>query len=219
MPRRDACFPARFCFREGEDGRTIFLLFFTHLNAILSLRKDPHFCFDQTFFVFNTTMGTRVYVGHIPYEARERDVEHFFDGYGKVRDILMKRGYCFVELSDPRDADDAVYDLNGKSMLGMNFPDLWYLFSESLSRLPRESQEEDMEVALADAEGALDPALPVVLMDAVDVVLAPDLLVVHLAVPCPDLPVVTPDPPTERTLALPARTPDHQREIRDPPHR
>jgi len=61
----------------------------------------------------------RVYVGHIPYEARERDVERFFKGYGKIRDILMKRGYCFVELSDDRDADDAVYDLNGKSLMGM----------------------------------------------------------------------------------------------------
>lgn len=64
---------------------------------------------------------TRVYVGHIPYEARERDVERFFKGYGRIRDILMKRGYAFVELNDARDADDAVYDLNGKSMMGMRF--------------------------------------------------------------------------------------------------
>ncbi|KAI6174678.1 Serine-arginine protein 55 [Aphelenchoides bicaudatus] len=59
---------------------------------------------------------TRIYVGHIPYEARERDVERFFKEFGI---FLMKRGYAFVELADGRDADDAVYDLNGKSMMGM----------------------------------------------------------------------------------------------------
>ncbi|KAF7640233.1 Small nuclear ribonucleoprotein Sm D1 [Meloidogyne graminicola] len=40
-------------------------------------------------------------------------------GYGRIRDILIKRGYAFVELDDPRDADDAVYELNGRSIMGM----------------------------------------------------------------------------------------------------
>jgi RNA recognition motif-containing protein len=46
----------------------------------------------QFIFRNNSVAMTRVYVGHIPYEARERDVERFFKGYGKIRDILMKRG-------------------------------------------------------------------------------------------------------------------------------
>lgn len=33
----------------------------------------------------------------------------------------MKNGYCFVELSNLRDAEDAVYDLNGKSLLGERY--------------------------------------------------------------------------------------------------
>lgn len=35
--------------------------------------------------------------------------------------LKFKRGYAFVELDDPRDADDAVYELNGRSMMGMRF--------------------------------------------------------------------------------------------------
>ena len=61
---------------------------------------------------------SRVYVGRLPYRARERDVESFFKGYGRVRDVLMKNGYCFVELSSAHDAEDAVYDLNGRTLLG-----------------------------------------------------------------------------------------------------
>ncbi|XP_052269118.1 serine-arginine protein 55-like isoform X2 [Dreissena polymorpha] len=62
--------------------------------------------------------GTRVYVGRIPGDAREKDLERFFKGYGRLREVLMKNGYSFVEFDDPRDADDAVYELNGKELMG-----------------------------------------------------------------------------------------------------
>ncbi|ODM92346.1 Serine-arginine protein 55 [Orchesella cincta] len=62
--------------------------------------------------------GTRVYIGGLPYGVREKDLERFFKGYGRIRDILIKNGYGFVEFDDYRDADDAVYELNGKDLLG-----------------------------------------------------------------------------------------------------
>ncbi len=63
-------------------------------------------------------MGTRVYVGRLPYKASERDVEHFFRGYGRIVEVIMKNGYAFVEFQDYRDADDAAHDLNGRDLLG-----------------------------------------------------------------------------------------------------
>ena len=41
-------------------------------------------------------MGTRLYIGRISYHAREKDVERFFKGYGRVRDLMLKNGYGFV---------------------------------------------------------------------------------------------------------------------------
>lgn len=41
-------------------------------------------------------VGSRVYVGGLPYGVRERDLERFFKGYGRTRDILIKNGYGFV---------------------------------------------------------------------------------------------------------------------------
>lgn len=41
-------------------------------------------------------MGTRVYIGHLSYHARERDVERFFKDYGRIRDVMLKNGYGFV---------------------------------------------------------------------------------------------------------------------------
>ena len=39
---------------------------------------------------------TRVFIGRLAMSARESDVEKFLRGYGKVRDISLKRGYGFV---------------------------------------------------------------------------------------------------------------------------
>ena len=39
-------------------------------------------------------------------------------GYGRKTDFLIKQGFGFVEFDDYRDADDAVYELNGKEILG-----------------------------------------------------------------------------------------------------
>ncbi|KAL1517147.1 hypothetical protein ABEB36_000952 [Hypothenemus hampei] len=65
-------------------------------------------------------MSSRVYVGGIPYETRERDLENFFRDFGRIRDVLIKNGrYGFVEFDDYRDAEDAVYELHGKKLLGM----------------------------------------------------------------------------------------------------
>lgn len=45
---------------------------------------------------FYSMVGTRVYVGGLPYGTRERDLERFFRGYGRFRDVLIKNGYGFV---------------------------------------------------------------------------------------------------------------------------
>ncbi|CAA0836451.1 Serine/arginine-rich splicing factor RS2Z32 [Striga hermonthica] len=61
---------------------------------------------------------TRLYVGHLSSRTRSRDLEHIFSRYGRVRDVDMKRDYAFVEFSDPRDADDARYSLDGRDVDG-----------------------------------------------------------------------------------------------------
>ncbi|CAK9155097.1 unnamed protein product [Ilex paraguariensis] len=62
--------------------------------------------------------GTRLYVGRLSSRTRSRDLEDIFSRYGRVRDVDMKREFAFVEFSDPRDADDARYRLNGREVDG-----------------------------------------------------------------------------------------------------
>ncbi|KAK9913355.1 hypothetical protein M0R45_037173 [Rubus argutus] len=62
--------------------------------------------------------GTRLYVGRLSSRTRSRELEDVFSRYGRVRDVDMKRDFAFVEFSDPRDADDARYSLNGRDVDG-----------------------------------------------------------------------------------------------------
>jgi len=62
--------------------------------------------------------GQRVYVGNLTGDVRERDIEKFFKGYGKLGEISIKNGYGFVDFEDYRDADDAVHDMDGKDIRG-----------------------------------------------------------------------------------------------------
>lgn len=39
---------------------------------------------------------SRVFIGRLSPHARERDVEKFFKGYGRIRDINLKNGFGFV---------------------------------------------------------------------------------------------------------------------------
>jgi len=60
----------------------------------------------------------KIYLGNLSYDCRERDIEKFLKGYGYVRNISVKEGYGFAEFEDRRDADDAVKELDGKTMDG-----------------------------------------------------------------------------------------------------
>lgn len=59
-----------------------------------------------------------MYIGGLPERAGARDIEKLFEKYGRVKGINVKSGFAFIEYEDGRDADDAVYDLDGKPFMG-----------------------------------------------------------------------------------------------------
>lgn len=63
-------------------------------------------------------MGSKVFIRSLSLDCHESDIERFLKGYGRIKDIILKKGYAFIEFDDYKDADDAVYELNGKKLLG-----------------------------------------------------------------------------------------------------
>jgi len=65
-------------------------------------------------------MARRLYLGKLPPNTRSEDVKGMFEKYGTITDVrvMTDKGFGFVEYESSRDAEDAVAELNGKSMDG-----------------------------------------------------------------------------------------------------
>lgn len=64
---------------------------------------------------------TKVYVGELGNNASKQELEDAFGYYGHLRSVWVARnppGFAFVEFEDPRDAEDAVRALDGRTVCG-----------------------------------------------------------------------------------------------------
>ncbi|XP_066145893.1 serine/arginine-rich splicing factor 7-like isoform X2 [Euwallacea fornicatus] len=63
----------------------------------------------------------KVYVGDLGSSASKQEIEDAFRYYGPLRNVWVARnppGFAFVEFEDPRDAEDAVRGLDGRTVCG-----------------------------------------------------------------------------------------------------
>jgi hypothetical protein len=67
-------------------------------------------------------MGNKLYVGNLPYSFRDSDMEQAFSQFGTVtsakvmmeRDTGRSKGFGFVEMSSPAEAQAAIAGMNGQ---------------------------------------------------------------------------------------------------------
>jgi len=57
-----------------------------------------------------------VILDNLSRNARTTDVEEFFHGFGRIRDINIKQEHALITFDDRRDADDAVRRLDGRRL-------------------------------------------------------------------------------------------------------
>ncbi|KAI3968864.1 hypothetical protein MKX01_029014, partial [Papaver californicum] len=100
------------------------LFFLTLLFPSLPLQKKPFFL---ALSLSSTKMSSRasrtLYVGNLPGDIREREVDDLFYKYGPIVEIDLKvpprpPGYAFVEFEDARDAEDAIRGRDGYNFDG-----------------------------------------------------------------------------------------------------
>uniref|UniRef100_A0ABI7WTN3 RRM domain-containing protein n=1 Tax=Felis catus TaxID=9685 RepID=A0ABI7WTN3_FELCA len=66
-------------------------------------------------------LDCKVYVGNLGNNGNKTELERAFGYYGPLRSVWVARnppGFAFVEFEDPRDAADAVRELNGRTLCG-----------------------------------------------------------------------------------------------------
>ncbi|MCO4794066.1 MAG: RNA-binding protein [Bacteriovoracaceae bacterium] len=73
-------------------------------------------------------MGSKLYVGNLSFQTTEEDLGAHFGDAGTVtstkiitdRDTGRSRGFGFVEMSSPEEAQQAVEKFNGQEFAGRN---------------------------------------------------------------------------------------------------
>jgi len=71
-------------------------------------------------------LGSKIYVGNIPFSSSEEDLRKLFEAHGSVssvsiitdRDTGRPRGFAFVEMSSSDEAADAIRALDGTDLGG-----------------------------------------------------------------------------------------------------
>jgi cold-inducible RNA-binding protein len=88
-------------------------------------------------------MSTQLYVGNLDFKATEDDLRNAFGACGTVMEVTLvkdratgrPRGFGFVTMNSPEEAQKAIETLNGKALGGRNL-------AVSLAR-PREERPSD----------------------------------------------------------------------------
>src|SRR3954452_11381831 len=71
-------------------------------------------------------MGTKLYVGNLPFNSTENELQELFSQAGTVQEVMLmqdkftgkSRGFAFVTMGSDQDAQAAISKLNGHQMEG-----------------------------------------------------------------------------------------------------
>src|SRR6476620_5145885 len=71
-------------------------------------------------------MGTKLYVGNLPFNSTENELQELFSQAGTVQEVMLmqdkftgkSRGFAFVTMGSDQDAQNAISKLNGHQMEG-----------------------------------------------------------------------------------------------------
>src|ERR1043166_1620940 len=71
-------------------------------------------------------MGTKLYVGNLPFSTTENELQELFAQAGAVQEVTLmqdkftgkSRGFAFVTMSSEQEAQNAISQLNGKTVEG-----------------------------------------------------------------------------------------------------
>lgn len=118
---RGWCFyPIRLCHCWNfKESNSLCCFFCRWINAywLLSICEVFSFFFFLAMHRDSCPLDCKVYVGNLGNNGNKTELERAFGYYGPLRSVWVARnppGFAFVEFEDPRDAADAVRELDGR---------------------------------------------------------------------------------------------------------
>jgi len=90
--------------------------------AILFLLQKKHYWTERDKEETEVRMqGSKLYVGNLGYSATNQELEELFSAHGEVKqiNIIEGKGFGFVEMSNPSEAEKAKEALDGSDFKGL----------------------------------------------------------------------------------------------------
>ena len=71
-------------------------------------------------------MATKLYVGNLPFNTTENELQELFSQAGAVQEVMLmqdkftgkSRGFAFVTMASEQEAQNAISQINGKTLEG-----------------------------------------------------------------------------------------------------
>src|SRR5439155_22768333 len=81
---------------------------------------------DLAAFSRINSMGTKLYVGNLPFNTTENELQELFSQAGAVQEVTLmqdrftgkSRGFAFITMGSDEDAQNAISKLNGQAIEG-----------------------------------------------------------------------------------------------------
>jgi len=81
---------------------------------------------DLAAFSRINSMATKLYVGNLPFNTTENELQELFSQAGAVQEVMLmqdkftgkSRGFAFVTMGSDQDAQNAISQINGKTIEG-----------------------------------------------------------------------------------------------------
>src|SRR6202008_2372815 len=72
------------------------------------------------------SMATKLYVGNLPFNTTENELQELFSQAGAVQEVMLmqdkftgkSRGFAFVTMASDQEAQNAISQINGKTLEG-----------------------------------------------------------------------------------------------------
>lgn len=95
----------------------------------------------------SSNVASRVFVGNLDTNTIEKsEIESAFSVHGKINTIDIKKGYCFIEYTNPESAQEAIAAENGKIFKGRRIGLMFFFFFEICTKMLNFSKK-DCDVA------------------------------------------------------------------------
>ncbi|MCO5596825.1 hypothetical protein L7F22_050895 [Adiantum nelumboides] len=108
----------------GDNGKLGFSMRKQGLFAVREVNFWEAVCQrPQSARIMSRNLSCTIYVGNLPGDVREEEVEDLFRKYGRIVDIDLKLpprspAFCFLQFEEARDAEDAVKGRDGVKYAG-----------------------------------------------------------------------------------------------------